>query len=103
MNEFRRSSSNGMRITIGRPITGDGTESCGATEARRRYIVAMPTTLQQAVQPLSQSLYSPHVSYVDALRKADASAMVQVAGIVGFAVLTALGAQFRLAIWEVPF
>lgn len=29
--------------------------------------------------------------------------MTQVLGIVGFAALTALGAQFRLYIWEVPF
>lgn len=40
---------------------------------------------------------------VDALREERASAAVQVLGIVGFAVLTALGAQVRLYVWEVPF
>lgn len=40
---------------------------------------------------------------VDALRNADASLGLQIAGIVGFALLTALGSQVRLYIWEVPF
>jgi biotin transport system substrate-specific component len=63
----------------------------------------MFTPSQQARSPFARSLYSGHVSYVDALRGAEASTVLQVAGIVGFALLTALGAQFRLAIWEVPF
>jgi biotin transport system substrate-specific component len=36
------------------------------------------------------------------LRSADASALVQVAGVVGFALLAALGAQVRIYLWEVP-
>ena len=48
-------------------------------------------------------LRSSRVSTLDALRSNSASAGVQLAGIVGFALLTALGAQFRLYLWEVPF
>lgn len=40
---------------------------------------------------------------VDSLREEHASSIVQVLGIVGFALLTALGAQVRLYVWEVPF
>lgn len=40
---------------------------------------------------------------VDALRQERASASVQVLGIVLFALLTALGAQVRIYLWEVPF
>ncbi|MEZ4702419.1 MAG: biotin transporter BioY [Rhodothermales bacterium] len=46
---------------------------------------------------------SPRHAIVDALRQERASAFVQAAGIVGFALLTALGAQARIYIWEVPF
>lgn len=48
-------------------------------------------------------LRSSRVSTLDALRSNSASAGVQLAGIVGFALLTAIGAQFRLYLWEVPF
>ena len=48
-------------------------------------------------------LRTTRVSTIDDLRSGSASAGVQVAGIVGFALLTALGAQFRLYLWEVPF
>lgn len=48
-------------------------------------------------------LHSPRLSVVDSLRQADASTLTQVLGIVGFALLTALGAQVRLYLWEVPF
>jgi biotin transport system substrate-specific component len=48
-------------------------------------------------------LQSPRIAVVDALREEQASAAVQVLGIVGFALLTALGAQVRLYVWEVPF
>ena len=48
-------------------------------------------------------LRSSQTSSIDALRSGSASAMTQMLGIVGFAALTALGAQFRLYIWEVPF
>ena len=46
---------------------------------------------------------SAGVARVDALRDERASAAVQVLGIIGFALLTALGAQVRLYVWEVPF
>ncbi|WP_457654092.1 biotin transporter BioY [Rhodocaloribacter sp.] len=49
------------------------------------------------------SLHSPHVAAIDGLRQERASAALQVLGIVGFAVLTALGAQARVYLWEVPF
>lgn len=48
-------------------------------------------------------LHSNHRSTVDALRSAQAGTAVQVLGIVGFAFLTALGAQFQIYVWEVPF
>ena len=48
-------------------------------------------------------LRTTRVSTLDDLRSGSASAGIQVAGIVGFALLTALGAQFRLYLWEVPF
>ena len=40
---------------------------------------------------------------VDALRSAEAGAAAQVVGIVGFALLTAIGSQIRLYAWEIPF
>lgn len=43
------------------------------------------------------------LSRIDAIREEHASTLVQVLGIVGFAVLTAFGAQVRLYVWEVPF
>lgn len=49
------------------------------------------------------SLHSSRVSTVDLLRANSASVTAQMAGIVGFALLAALGAQFRLYLWEVPF
>jgi len=48
-------------------------------------------------------LSSPHVTSVDSLRQERASATVQVLGILAFALLTALGAQVRIYLWEVPF
>lgn len=48
-------------------------------------------------------LKNPHTSLVDNLRQEQASTLVQVLGIVGFALLTAAGAQARIYIWEVPF
>ena len=48
-------------------------------------------------------LRTARVSTIDDLRSGSASVGLQVAGIVGFAALTALGAQFRLYLWEVPF
>jgi len=48
-------------------------------------------------------LRTTRVSTIDDLRSGSASVGIQVAGIVGFALLTALGAQFRLYLWEVPF
>ncbi|MEX0747459.1 MAG: biotin transporter BioY [Rhodothermales bacterium] len=43
------------------------------------------------------------MAYTKALRVAYPSLALQTAGIVGFALLTALGAQVRLYVWEVPF
>lgn len=48
-------------------------------------------------------LQSARPSVVDTLRSRDASIGLQVAGIVAFAALTALGSQVRLYVWEVPF
>ncbi len=48
-------------------------------------------------------LHSPRLALVDALRQERAATAVQVLGIVGFALLTALGAQVRIYLWEVPF
>ncbi|MCS7082379.1 MAG: biotin transporter BioY [Bacteroidota bacterium] len=40
---------------------------------------------------------------VDVLRQAELSLGAQALGVVGFALLTALGAKVRLYLWEVPF
>jgi biotin transport system substrate-specific component len=51
----------------------------------------------------SISSISARPALVDSLHQDRASARVQVAGIVGFAILTVLGAQVRIYLWEVPF
>lgn len=48
------------------------------------------------------TLHSSRPATVDALRQEHASTLVQVLGIVGFALLAVLGAQVRLYLWEVP-
>ncbi len=48
-------------------------------------------------------LRTTSVSTIDDLRSGSASVTMQMLGILGFAALTALGAQFRLYLWEVPF
>jgi len=50
------------------------------------------------------SLRSSYSALVDRLRAKDASLLLQVLGVAGFALLTVLGAktQFRLYLWEVP-
>ena len=48
------------------------------------------------------ALRSPRTASVDLLRREDASALMQVAGIVGFALLAVLGAQVRIYLWEIP-
>lgn len=48
-------------------------------------------------------LNAPSYSLIDAVREERASAAVQAAGVVGFALLTVLGAQVRIYLWEVPF
>lgn len=48
------------------------------------------------------SLSSPRTATIDLLRGSRAPALVQVLGIVAFALLAALGAQARLYLWEVP-
>jgi len=52
---------------------------------------------------LALKLHSDRTAFVDHLRSADASAVTQLLSIVAFAGLTALGAQIRIYIWEVPF
>jgi biotin transport system substrate-specific component len=47
-------------------------------------------------------LQSPTLSAVDSLREEHATVAVQVLGIVGFALLTAFGAQVKIFLWEVP-
>ncbi|MBX2822936.1 MAG: biotin transporter BioY [Rhodothermaceae bacterium] len=48
-------------------------------------------------------LESTRPSIIDTLRQEQASNLVQALGIVGFALLTILGAQVRIYLWEVPF
>lgn len=48
------------------------------------------------------ALHSPRVARVDALRQDHATALTQALAIVGFALLTVLGAQVRVYLWEVP-
>ena len=48
-------------------------------------------------------LTAPNRSLVDALRQEHATALTQALGIVGFALLTVLGAQVRIYFWEIPF
>ena len=69
-----------------------------------------PSYLAIPVQPRHSAimisalgLQSTRHSTVDALRADSASVTLQMVGIVGFALLTALGAQFRIYLWEVPF
>lgn len=48
------------------------------------------------------ALQSPRTAAIDRLREEHASALRQVAGVVGFALLTVLCAQVRVYVWEVP-
>ncbi len=48
-------------------------------------------------------LRTSRVSTIDDLRSGTATVTTQLVAIVGFAALTAVGAQFRIYIWEVPF
>lgn len=48
------------------------------------------------------ALHSPRTASVDLLRSDNASTLIQVAGVVGFALLAVLGAQVRIYLWEVP-
>lgn len=48
------------------------------------------------------TLHSSRIAVVDRLRQERASVAVQVLGVVGFALLAALGAQVRIYLWEVP-
>lgn len=48
-------------------------------------------------------LTAPNRSIVDSLRQDKATALVQTLGIVGFALLTILGAQVKIYLWEIPF
>ena len=57
----------------------------------------MPLTLPSPAAPLSATPLALR------LRHADTSAVAQVLGIAGFALLMTLGAQVRVPLWEVPF
>lgn len=50
------------------------------------------------------SLQASHTATIDRLREENASLALQVAGVLGFALLTAIGSQlqFRVYLWEVP-
>ncbi|MEM1127637.1 MAG: biotin transporter BioY [Bacteroidota bacterium] len=48
-------------------------------------------------------LHTPAPAAVDVLREREADLALQVLGVFGFAVLTALAAQVRVYVWEVPF
>lgn len=48
-------------------------------------------------------LHTQKSSFVDVLRQEEASTLVQALGIVGFALLTVLGAQIKIYFWEIPF
>lgn len=50
----------------------------------------------------SLRLTATRASAVDALREENAAVVAQVLGVVGFALLTALGAQVKVFLWEVP-
>ncbi|NNE70585.1 MAG: biotin transporter BioY, partial [Rhodothermales bacterium] len=52
---------------------------------------------------MMNGLHSSRPAAIDVLRATDTTTAIQVLSIVGFAVLTALGAQIRIYIWEVPF
>lgn len=52
---------------------------------------------------IALKLHSNRASWVDQLRSNDASVVTQFVSIVAFAGLTALGAQIRVYLWEVPF
>ena len=66
-------------------------------------IFARPSPPSLARMP-TLALHSPRTASIDAFRGERASAAVQAAGVVGFALLTGLLAQFeiRLYLWEVP-
>ncbi len=51
----------------------------------------------------SFGLAATRPSAIDSLRAEDASFALQALSILGFALLTALGAQVRIYLWEVPF
>ncbi|MFT5144952.1 MAG: biotin transport system substrate-specific component, partial [Thalassolituus oleivorans] len=53
--------------------------------------------------PVIPGFHTQRTAAVDVLRASDTTTAVQILSIVGFAVLTAMGAQIRIYIWEVPF
>jgi len=71
----------------------------GTTTRTAALLMTEPTSMQQLLQ-----LNTPRTALVDRLRADDASAATQALGVAGFALLTALGAQFNVHIylWEVP-
>jgi biotin transport system substrate-specific component len=73
-----------------------------AGTAPPHYLAADHSFIIRDVMHSALRLQSNTFSGVDALREEHATTAVQVLGIVGFALLTALGAQFKIFLWEVP-
>lgn len=69
--------------------------------ARGGYLAARFAPTRSCMHSIG--LVADRSSAVDVLRSPGASIHTQVAGIVGFALLSAIGAQFRVYLWEVPF
>ncbi len=63
----------------------------------------LPSTKHPNTMTAALRLHSRTHSTIDDLRSSTASASTQLVAVVGFALLTALGAQFRIYLWEVPF
>jgi biotin transport system substrate-specific component len=51
---------------------------------------------------LSATLQTTHYSSIDSLREGDLPWILQVLSVVGFALLTAVGAHIRIQLWEIP-
>lgn len=69
-----------------------------AAGLRTLILRSRPARLPMSVLALS----APRPSILDALRGPRATVAAQVAGVLGFAALAALGAQTRIYLWEVP-
>lgn len=82
---------------------GDRPSSWRRTAVRR----VLPSVTLHSIPAIMTSvlaLQSTHSTAIDRLREENASILLQVAGVIGFALLTALASQiqFRVYLWEVP-